>query len=86
MAIDVAYGVHPDMKSHTGACLSFGKGMLYSTSSKQKLNARSSTEAELIGIQDILPQVIWTGYLQWLFSLMLVVYQTIIFCVFNVYI
>ena len=60
--IDVAYGVHPDMKSHTGACLTFGKGMLYSTSAKQKLNARSSTEGELIGIHDILPQVIWTGY------------------------
>ena len=36
--------------------------MVYSTSAKQKLNARSSTEAELIGVHDILPQAIWTGY------------------------
>ena len=47
------------MKSHTGGILSLGKGAAYSTSSKQKLVARSSTEAELIGMHDVLPQVIW---------------------------
>lgn len=29
-------------------------------SKKQKLNTKSSTEAELVGVDDVLPQVIWT--------------------------
>jgi hypothetical protein len=28
----------------------------------QKLVARSSTESELIGVYDVMPQIIWTGY------------------------
>jgi hypothetical protein len=37
-----------------------GKGVLYSKSSKQKINVKSSTEAELVGASDFLPQTIWT--------------------------
>ena len=58
--IDVAYAVHPDMRSHTGAIMTLGKGAVTSVSSKQKVNARSSTEAELIGIDDIISNVLWT--------------------------
>jgi hypothetical protein len=47
--IDASYAVHPDMKSHTGGAVSFGTGAALSKSSKQKLNTRSSTEAELVG-------------------------------------
>jgi hypothetical protein len=51
------------MKSHTGAKLSLGKGSVYSTSVRQKLNTKSSTEAELlVGVDDVMPQVIWTRY------------------------
>ena len=57
--IDVAYAVHPDMRSHTGAIMTMGKGSIISISSKQKVNARSSTEAELIGIDDIISNVLW---------------------------
>ena len=57
--IDVAYAVHPDMRSHTGAVMTLGKGAVVSISSKQKVNARSSTEAELIGIDDIISNVLW---------------------------
>ena len=57
--IDVAYAVHPDMHSHTGAIMTMGKGSIISISSKQKVNARSSTEAELIGIDDIISNVLW---------------------------
>ena len=28
--IDAAFGVHDDMKSHTGACMTLGKGMICS--------------------------------------------------------
>ena len=58
--IDASYAVHDDMKGHTGATLSLGKGGIYSGSWKQKLVARSSTESELVGVYDVLPQVLWT--------------------------
>ena len=58
--VDASFGVHHDMKGHTGALLTMGKGTLYSTSSAHKLVARSSTEAELIGVHDVLPQMLWT--------------------------
>ena len=58
--IDASYAVHNDMKGHTGAALSLGKGGIYSGSWKQRLVARSSTESELIGVYDVLPQALWT--------------------------
>jgi hypothetical protein len=57
--VDASYAVHPDMKSHTGGVVSFGKGAVMSKSSKQKLNTKSSTEAELVGASDYLPYPIW---------------------------
>ena len=48
--VDASYSTHWDCKGHTGMMMSLGKGSLRSFSRKQKLNARSSTEAELIGI------------------------------------
>ena len=58
--IDASYGVHPDLKSHTGATMSMGQGCLYSMSKRQKLNTRSSTEAELVGVNDAMGIVLWT--------------------------
>ena len=58
--IDASYAVHNDMKGHTGATLLLGKGGIYSRSCKQRLVAHSSTESELIGVYDILPQILWT--------------------------
>jgi hypothetical protein len=60
--VDASYGVHDDMRSHTGGTMSMGTGAVYSTSRKQKLNTKSSTEAELVGIDDVLPQALWTKY------------------------
>ena len=42
--------------------MSLGKGSVYSTSVRQKLNTKSSTEAELVGVDDVMPQIIWTRY------------------------
>ena len=58
--IDAAFAVHPDMKSHTGATLSLGTGVICSVSTKQKRNSRSSTEAEFIGVDDVVSKVLWT--------------------------
>ncbi len=57
--VDASYAVHNDMKSHTGGIVSFGRGSIMSKSSKQKLNTKSSTEAELVGASDYLPYPIW---------------------------
>ena len=37
-----------------------GHGLIYSKSSKQKLNTKSSTESEVFGASDYLPQLSWT--------------------------
>lgn len=58
--VDASYGAHADFRSHTGGCLALGKGTPISVSHKQKLNSKSSTEAEVIGIDDILGRIIWT--------------------------
>jgi hypothetical protein len=60
--VDASFAVHPDMRSHTGGVMSLGKGAVYSASTRQKLNTRSSTEAELVGIDDVMAQVLWTRY------------------------
>ena len=57
--VDASFGVHPNMRSHTGATMSLGKGSVYSLSSKQKVNTRSSTEAELVGVNDAIGMAIW---------------------------
>ena len=58
--VDAAYGVHHDYRSHTGAVISLGTGPVFVKSSKQKINSKSSTEAELVGLSDSASQVIWT--------------------------
>jgi hypothetical protein len=58
--IDAAYALHMDMRSHTGGAIMMGMGILYGKSSKQKLNTKSSTEAEVVGASDFLPQTILT--------------------------
>ena len=39
--------------------MTMGKGYIYGASGRQSINTKSSTEAELVGISDALPQVIW---------------------------
>jgi len=58
--IDASFAIHQDMRSHTGATMSLGKGGIYSSSTRQKINTKSSTEAELVGVSDALNMVIWT--------------------------
>ena len=58
--VDAASVVHHDMQSHTGGVLLAGKGAIYSTSTKQKLNTKKSTESELVGINNVMPMILWT--------------------------
>ena len=50
------------MRGHTGGEMTMGKGLIYNRSTKQKINTKSSTETELVGMDDILPQILWTNY------------------------
>ena len=60
--MNASYGVHPDMKIHTGGTISLGRGMIYNKSSKQKLNSKSFIEAELVAASEVLTQILWTRY------------------------
>jgi KUP system potassium uptake protein len=58
--VDAAFAVHPDFKSHTGAYNTLGKGAFAAISTKQKVNSRSSTEAELVAIDDVIAKILWS--------------------------
>jgi len=60
--VDASFGVHKDVKGHIGGVMSLGRGAIFSTSTKQKLNTRSSTECELVGVNDVMAQVLWNRY------------------------
>ena len=58
--VDASFAVHPDFWSHSGAVMMMGQGAVQSSSSKQKLNTRSSCEAELVGADDMATKILWT--------------------------
>jgi len=60
--VDGSFGVHPDMRGHTGGGLSMGRGFPIVNSTKQKLNTRSSTETEIVSVDDCMPAVCHTRY------------------------
>ena len=54
------------MKSHTGVLMTMGKGAIFWKSCKQKLMGKSSTEVEIIGVDNGINQVLWTKFfLSW---------------------
>ena len=59
MWVDASFATHANKRSHTGGTISFGVGVVHSKLSKQKLNTKSSTEAELVGVSEYLPYHIW---------------------------
>ena len=54
--------VHHNMTIHTGGMMLMVRGALYSASNQKKLNTKSSTEAELVGVDDLMPQILWMRY------------------------
>ena len=55
--LNVSFGVHTDLNSHTGACMTLGQGVISNHSMKQKNNSRSLTEAEIIGVDSKLSKI-----------------------------
>jgi hypothetical protein len=60
--VDASFATHGDCKGHTGATMSLGRGSITGESKKQNINTRSSTESEIVGVDDISPQMLWTRY------------------------
>mmetsp|Transcript_59891 Transcript_59891/g.147173 ORF Transcript_59891/g.147173 Transcript_59891/m.147173 type:complete len:332 (-) Transcript_59891:884-1879(-) len=60
--VDASFAVHGDYRGHTGATATLGKGSIMSMSSKQKINTKSSTECELVGVDEAMARIIWTRY------------------------
>jgi hypothetical protein len=60
--VDASFAVHPDYKSHTGATMSYGDGdgAVQSISRKHKVNTKSSTESELVGVSTVSVMILWT--------------------------
>jgi hypothetical protein len=58
--VDAAFAIHKDMKSHTGATMTLGSGTIRLISAKQKVNTQSSTEAELVGFDDVISKILWS--------------------------
>ena len=55
--IDASYGVHMDSgKSHSGLAVVLGEGPVNVYSSKQHINVKSSTEAELVALRRSAPE------------------------------
>ena len=61
-SVDASFATHPDFRSHSGAVMRMGDsgGAIISGSLKQKLNTRSSTEAEIVAVDDFIAKMLWT--------------------------
>ena len=57
-SVDAAYAVHADCRSHTGATYTMGKGSFMSISCKQKTMTKSSCEAELVAVDDVIGHIL----------------------------
>jgi hypothetical protein len=59
--VDASFAEHPDMKGHTGGAMTMGMGFPLDKSTKHKLNTRSSTESEIVAVDDLIPQILYEG-------------------------
>ena len=57
--MDASFQAHDDCKGHTVAMMSLGRGSATSFSRKQKIQGKSSTKNEIIGVYESLPQALW---------------------------
>ena len=60
--VDGSHATHLNMRAplhaHTGGCMSLGKGMRISSSTKQKINTRGSIESKLVAAYDFMPIIL----------------------------
>ena len=59
--VDAAFAVHPDFRSQSGGMVMLHPegGATAAESTRQKINTRSSTIAELVAVDDFLSKILW---------------------------
>ncbi len=60
--VDASHQTHDDCRGHTGAIMTLGRGATLSSSTKQKINTKSSTESEIVGLYDKTGAILWTRH------------------------
>ena len=55
--VDGSFGVHWDLRGHTGAMMYMGKGAIVNSARKHKMSVVSSTESELVSIVNVLGMI-----------------------------
>jgi hypothetical protein len=60
--VDASFVVHPNMRRHTGGGMTMGRGFPILVLTKQKSNTKSSTESELVSVDNMMPIILWTCY------------------------
>jgi hypothetical protein len=60
--VDAAYAIQYDCKGHMGAGMSFGQSMALSYCWRQKIMTKSSTKANLVGVDDSPGHILWVCY------------------------
>ena len=60
--VDAYFVVFPIMRGHPRGGLSIGRGFPIVGSTKQKLNSRSSTETDIVGVVELITAIFWTKY------------------------
>ncbi len=60
--VDALFAVHSDMRGHTSGGMTIGRGFPILVSTKQKLNTKSLPESELVGVNNMMPIILWTCY------------------------
>ena len=61
--VGASFAVRPSFKSHTGGIMVGVTGATQSGSVQQELNTRSSTKAEVVGVDDVASNIFWTIFL-----------------------
>ena len=54
--VNAYFAAHPDCKGHTRSMMFMGSVLIMEISWKKKINGRTSTEAEIVGAGNALPQ------------------------------
>lgn len=60
--VDGSHQIHDDCRGHTGGFFTLGRGAISSSSRKQRINTKSSTETELVAVDDKLGDILWMRY------------------------
>jgi hypothetical protein len=58
--VDASFATHHDMRGHTGGVLTMGTGCPTVQSTKAKCNTGSSTISELVAVDEMMAQILWT--------------------------